>query len=98
MTSNRKKIPLVILRFLKTPPLLRGEDPEMFCEYFDSVVSGTEPSDVIEWAWALQFTCSSWDALRLRKLRAVYLDSRHDATLHEIIRSLKWPTGRSSQP
>jgi hypothetical protein len=93
------RLPRVILNFIEKPPLLQGECREHYYDFLETVISSTKPSDMIEWFWTLRFTDGSWHVLRLYRLRAVYLNSRHRAALHGVILKTKlpltgsWPSG-----
>jgi hypothetical protein len=95
MIMSKSVRPGIVLQFLEKPPLLRDEDPQIYYEFFESVVSETEPRDIIEWIWLVQFVNSTWDALRLRRLRAVYIDGRHEHALYTVLRNSKTPNGHS---
>jgi hypothetical protein len=57
-------------------PLLSTEDPGLYWEMLDRFAASVEPTNVIEWLWVKDVADLSWEIARLRRYRALLIESR----------------------
>jgi hypothetical protein len=62
------------LAFFGPPPLIDGEDPAAYEALLARVFADVKPADVIEEIWVHDYVDLTWDVIRLRKLKASFLN------------------------
>jgi hypothetical protein len=70
------------------PPLIGGEDPGEYKEILDRITAAVKPVDGIEEMLIDDVVELFWDCLRLRRLRASYLDAKTHLGLESVLRQL----------
>jgi hypothetical protein len=60
------------------PPLVTGEDPAAYQEFFDRISGAVKPKDFLEEIWVRDVVDLTWDCLRMRRLKASLLTSATD--------------------
>jgi len=75
--SARAALPLPATSLAALPfgpaPLAEGEDAEAYDELLLRVSSGVRPADILEEIWVRDVVDLTWEALRLRRLKAAIL-------------------------
>jgi hypothetical protein len=72
------------LNFLAPPPLIRTEECSAYDTLLARVSGAVKPSDVLEEIWVRDVVDLVWEVLRLRRLKAMVLDT----CAHEGVRSI----------
>src|SRR5262245_35525823 len=70
------------------PPLLQGEDVDLYNNLMGQFAKLVEPNDMVEWWWVKDITDHSWEIRRLRRFKVLIVESWRDSILlppHEII-------------
>lgn len=80
------KIPSVLLAFIAKQPLLKGDNPEHYYAFVETVYCDMQPRDVVDGMWTIRFAYAAWTAMGLRRLRAAYLNGQCPSALLSIIR------------
>jgi hypothetical protein len=88
ITQTATPIPDDVLRLLGDPPLLSNEDPEVYAELISQVAQAVRPRHVLEWIWVREFADYTWEALRLRRFKALLIERERQRRI-EAIRSEK---------
>lgn len=83
--------PAADLAFFAPPPLIEGEDTAAYDDLLARISGAIKPSDILEEIWVRDVVDLTWDAFRLRRLKAKLLT----ATAHEGRRRpcVRWSTG-----
>jgi hypothetical protein len=71
--------PAADLAFFAPPPLIEGEDTAAYDDLLARISGAIKPSDILEEIWVRDVVDLTWDAFRLRRLKAKLLT----ATAHE---------------
>jgi hypothetical protein len=71
--------PAADLAFFAPPPLIEGEDTGTYDDLLARISGAIKPSDILEEIWVRDVVDLTWDAFRLRRLKAKLLT----ATAHE---------------
>jgi hypothetical protein len=71
--------PAAALAFFAPPPLIEGEDTGAYDDLLARISGAIKPSDILEEIWVRDVVDLTWDAFRLRRLKAKLLT----ATAHE---------------
>jgi hypothetical protein len=71
--------PGAALAFFAPPPLIEGEDAGAYDDLLARISGALKPSDILEEIWVRDVVDLTWDAFRLRRLKAKLLT----ATAHE---------------
>jgi hypothetical protein len=77
-------VPPDIQALFGDPPLLSTEDPHLYWEMLDRFAGSVEPRNVIEWLWIKDIVDLSWEIARLRRYRALLLESERENRNAEI--------------
>ncbi len=67
INKNGIKIPDALGGLIEKPPLLEGEDPEQFWNFFGAVVDEEKPRGILGWVSAMDIAIKSWEELRLKR-------------------------------
>jgi hypothetical protein len=60
------------------PPVLRGEDENLYDTLMVQFTKLVEPKDLIEWWWVKDLTDHSWEIRRLRRFKVLFVEVKRD--------------------
>jgi len=60
------------------PPVLRGEDENLYDTLMVQFTKLVEPKDLIEWWWVKDLTDHSWEIRRLRRFKVLFVEVRRE--------------------
>ena len=69
-------------------PLFEGEDSASYDELLARVSGAIKPSDIIEEIWIRDIVALTWEALRLRRVRAALLTAKRHVGVKQLLRPL----------
>ncbi len=69
-------------------PLFEGEDSAGYDELLARVSGAIKPSDIIEEIWIRDIVALTWEALRLRRVRAAQLTAKRHVGVKQLLRPL----------
>jgi len=69
-------------------PLFEGEDSAGYDELLARVSGAIKPSDIIEEIWIRDIVALTWEALRLRRVRAALLTAKRHVGVKQLLRPL----------
>jgi len=72
---SRLKPPAELLGLWENAPLLATEDLEHYQQLLDVLAREVVPSDLIEWLWIKDIADLTWEVIRLRRFKAIYLNN-----------------------
>ena len=73
-------------KLLGPPPIMKGEDASIYDEIEGRYSAAVQPRDVIEEMWVRDLTDLTWEVIRLRKLKAKFIDNNYQAGLNAILK------------
>ena len=79
MTTDKK-----VVSFFGPPPLLKGEDPEIYNQLLEGVKASVAPADFLEEMWTNDVVHETWDIVRWR-LKAALLNSAMPGALARLL-------------
>jgi hypothetical protein len=82
--------------FLGSPPLISGEIATSYEGLLARVKSAVRPRDFIEEIWLRDFVALSWEAVRLRRLKASLLVASAHQGMQKLLDGVGCPTSYSS--
>src|SRR5215210_908638 len=82
--ANAPPIPARLAPFLLKPALLPGERQAEYLALVQAISAAFEPSDAVEWLWLKDVVDYTWQAQRLRRLKADLVQRGVDAVLTNI--------------
>jgi hypothetical protein len=71
-------IPEEILSLFGEPPLLLREDDGAYYTMMEHFAKIVGPTDTIDWFWIKDLTDIMWEIRRMRRLKAVFIETRRD--------------------
>ena len=69
-------------------PLFDGEDSASYDELLARVSGAIKPSDIIEEIWIRDIVALTWEALRLRRVRAALLTAKRHVGVKQLLRPM----------
>src|SRR3954447_4328701 len=82
--ANAPPIPARLAPFLLKPALLPGEREAEYLALVQAISAAFEPSDAVEWLWVKDVVDYTWQAQRLRRLKADPIRRGADTVLTNI--------------
>src|SRR6516225_3963026 len=74
-------LPAKIRALLGNPPLLANEDLSDYNALLNELARAVKPKDIIEWLWVKDVAYLTWDILRLRRIKAAYVNGQFTSAL-----------------
>jgi len=74
-------VPAKIHALLGKPPLLANEDLSHYDALLNELARAVKPKDIIEWLWVKDVADLTWDILRLRRIKAAYVNGQFTSAL-----------------
>jgi len=70
-------VPADIVGLLSKPALLPGEDPNHYDALFSQLAHSVKPADIMEWLWVRDITDLTWDTIRYRRLKTMWIKANN---------------------
>jgi hypothetical protein len=74
-------VPAEIRDMLGKPPLLATEDPNQYYALLAKLAREEKPIGVVEWLWVKDIADLTWDIIRLRRIKAAYVNGQFTSAL-----------------
>jgi hypothetical protein len=79
------------------PPLLRGEDANLYDALFARVVAAARPRDVFEWILLKDYADLAWDVFRLRRAKTGLVNGEQRRAVIMLLQKCGLPLGLGDQ-
>lgn len=80
MSSEAKyNVPKNIQTIFGKPPLVRGEESQLYDRVLEAVAEAMEPQDIIDWFYVKDVVDLDWEILRYRRFTSAMIDNNHRA-------------------
>jgi hypothetical protein len=76
--SPARSVPADIQALFGNAPLLSTEDPSLYWNMLDRFATCVEPKNIIEWLWVKDVLDLSWEIVRLRRFKIVWIESERE--------------------
>jgi hypothetical protein len=75
--ANRSSLnpPDEILGIWENAPLLASENSVQYQQLLDALANEVAPTDVVEWLWIKDIADLTWEVIRLRRFKAIFLNN-----------------------
>jgi hypothetical protein len=77
-TLKKHGVPADILAIIAKPPLLKGESKDDYFELLAGIIDDLGASDRPEFLWAIRYADSTWEIIRLRRMRTLIIEHWRD--------------------
>lgn len=67
------KLPVMLARIFGPPPLVGGEDPQLYKELFSLLTAEHDPKDIGDWLLVKDLADLHWERLRERRLKTAVI-------------------------
>jgi hypothetical protein len=74
--DKESPIPADILLMFGEPPIMAGEDRDAYSEILVRFAEFVKPADTAEWFWIKDVVDHSWEILRLRRMKMLFVEVR----------------------
>jgi hypothetical protein len=74
-------LPAKIRALLGKPPLLANEDLSDYNALLNELAREVKPKDFIEWLWVKDIADLTWEIIRLRRIKAAYVNGQFTSAL-----------------
>src|SRR5437764_1440763 len=80
-----RTVPAEVRAYLGAPPLISGENPEAHEELLARVGGAVRPKDAVEWLCVADVVNLTWEAQRLRRLKAKLLNAARQEAVERLV-------------
>ncbi len=74
------KLPVMLARIFGPPPLIGGEDPQLYKELFSLLATEHDPKYVGDWLLGKDLADLHWERLRERRLKTAVIKIHQEAS------------------
>jgi hypothetical protein len=87
LAIDQPEIPLEIAELLAKPPILRGEDADLYRARLVALASSIGATNLVHWLWANDVAYHSWQIIRLQNMEIQLLLRHQTHVVEELLAS-----------